>query len=289
MFALLEDALAFGAVGNLPGARAAHLTMSPPSSVAAAPSVPSRNNVSSVTTGFEFKIQPALVHHCARENAPLLLRMRRWAGPLRPAPSCLPPFQGGCKLEQSLQRRHWHAYARELGRQFGAKLWDMDITVPATGDRCIEVHASALPIHYGTQLAVYITPSLSQRSCSRWSSPLEGTQGHRHEIPGTLVRKPMPSRGELAAARAREASPALRRSPFLFFCMASEVVSHALSLLQPCFCKFPRFFASGRFGAHRRGRSSPDLADVCCLVWLWCCVVLCCVLWCRMRWCVCGV
>ena len=44
VFALLADALAFGALGNLPGAPAADLTMTPPASIAAAPSVPSRNN-----------------------------------------------------------------------------------------------------------------------------------------------------------------------------------------------------------------------------------------------------
>ena len=47
VFALLEDALASGALGNLPGAPTADLTMSPPTSIAAAPSVPSRNNGSS--------------------------------------------------------------------------------------------------------------------------------------------------------------------------------------------------------------------------------------------------
>ena len=45
--ALMEDALAFGALGNLLGTRAADLSMSPPASVAAAPSKPSRNNGSS--------------------------------------------------------------------------------------------------------------------------------------------------------------------------------------------------------------------------------------------------
>ena len=37
VFAWLEDDLAFGASGNLPGARAALLTMSPPTSIAAEP------------------------------------------------------------------------------------------------------------------------------------------------------------------------------------------------------------------------------------------------------------
>ena len=44
MFALLDYARAFGALGNLPGARAADVTMSPPASIAASPFVPSRNN-----------------------------------------------------------------------------------------------------------------------------------------------------------------------------------------------------------------------------------------------------
>ena len=48
VFALVEDALAFGALGILPGARAADLKMSPPTSIAVAPSVPSRNNGSSI-------------------------------------------------------------------------------------------------------------------------------------------------------------------------------------------------------------------------------------------------
>ena len=47
VLALLEDALAFGALGNLPAARAADLTMSTPTSIATAPSVPSRDNGSS--------------------------------------------------------------------------------------------------------------------------------------------------------------------------------------------------------------------------------------------------
>ena len=47
VFALLEDALAFGALGNLPGAPTADLTMLPPTSIALAPSSPSRNNGSS--------------------------------------------------------------------------------------------------------------------------------------------------------------------------------------------------------------------------------------------------
>ena len=47
VFALLEDALAFGAVGNLLGAPAADLTMSPPTSIAVRPSVPSCNGGSS--------------------------------------------------------------------------------------------------------------------------------------------------------------------------------------------------------------------------------------------------
>ena len=46
VFALLEGALAFGAFGDLPGAPTADLTMAQPASNAAAPSVPSRNNVS---------------------------------------------------------------------------------------------------------------------------------------------------------------------------------------------------------------------------------------------------
>ena len=37
-------ALAFGALGDLPGAPAADLTMAPPASIAAALSAPSRNN-----------------------------------------------------------------------------------------------------------------------------------------------------------------------------------------------------------------------------------------------------
>ena len=41
--ALLEDALAFGALSNLPGAPAADLTISPQTSIAVAPSVHSRN------------------------------------------------------------------------------------------------------------------------------------------------------------------------------------------------------------------------------------------------------
>ena len=44
VFALSEDALSFGALGNLPGALTADLTMAPPVPIAAAPSVPSRNN-----------------------------------------------------------------------------------------------------------------------------------------------------------------------------------------------------------------------------------------------------
>ena len=44
VFALLEDAFAFVALGNLPGAPTVDLTKS---SIAAAPSVPSRNNGSS--------------------------------------------------------------------------------------------------------------------------------------------------------------------------------------------------------------------------------------------------
>ena len=42
VFTLLEDAFAFGALGNLPGA--ADLTMSPLASIAAAPSVKSRKS-----------------------------------------------------------------------------------------------------------------------------------------------------------------------------------------------------------------------------------------------------
>ena len=47
VFALLEDALAFGALADLPGAPTADLTRALPASIAAAPSVPSRNNGSS--------------------------------------------------------------------------------------------------------------------------------------------------------------------------------------------------------------------------------------------------
>ena len=47
VLALLEDALTFGALGDLPSARAADLTMTAPNSIAAAPSVPSGNNGSS--------------------------------------------------------------------------------------------------------------------------------------------------------------------------------------------------------------------------------------------------
>ena len=47
VFALLEDALAFGALGNMPGAPTADFTKSPPTSSAVAPSVPSGNNGSS--------------------------------------------------------------------------------------------------------------------------------------------------------------------------------------------------------------------------------------------------
>ena len=39
LFAPLEDALAYGALGNLPGAPTADLTVSPPTSIVAAPSV----------------------------------------------------------------------------------------------------------------------------------------------------------------------------------------------------------------------------------------------------------
>ena len=47
VFALFEDALAFGAFGNLPGAPTADLTISPSTSIAAAPSVPRRHSGSS--------------------------------------------------------------------------------------------------------------------------------------------------------------------------------------------------------------------------------------------------
>ena len=47
LFAPLEDAFACGVLGNLPGAPTADLTMSPSTSIAAAHSVPSRNNGSS--------------------------------------------------------------------------------------------------------------------------------------------------------------------------------------------------------------------------------------------------
>ena len=47
VFALLEDSLACGALGSLPSAPTTDLTMSPPTSIAVAPSVPSRNNGSS--------------------------------------------------------------------------------------------------------------------------------------------------------------------------------------------------------------------------------------------------
>ena len=47
VFALLEDALALGALGNLLCARAADLTMAPPASIAAVPAVQGRNNGSS--------------------------------------------------------------------------------------------------------------------------------------------------------------------------------------------------------------------------------------------------
>ena len=47
LFALWEDALVFGALGNLSAAPAADLAMSPPTSIAVAPPVPSRNNGSS--------------------------------------------------------------------------------------------------------------------------------------------------------------------------------------------------------------------------------------------------
>ena len=47
LFAPLEDAVAHRALGDLPGAPTADLTMSPPTSIAVAPSVLSRNNGSS--------------------------------------------------------------------------------------------------------------------------------------------------------------------------------------------------------------------------------------------------
>ena len=47
VFVLMEDALACDALGNLPGARAADLTMAPPAATAAAPAGQSRNNGSS--------------------------------------------------------------------------------------------------------------------------------------------------------------------------------------------------------------------------------------------------
>ena len=59
VFALLEDALPFGAVGNMPGAPTAALTMSPPTSIA--PSVPGLGNGSSTSSSSSSRLLRGLL------------------------------------------------------------------------------------------------------------------------------------------------------------------------------------------------------------------------------------
>ena len=74
VFALLEDAHAFGSLGTLPGAPAADLRMSPPTSIAVAPSVPSRNNGSSSSSPFQNSVN--LVHRFNLSRFCVFLKFR---------------------------------------------------------------------------------------------------------------------------------------------------------------------------------------------------------------------
>ena len=118
---------------------------------------------------------------------------------------------------------------------------DMDIAVPANDERAVEVLAAGLPLHHGAQLGSghYIAKrfdrerhSAPQCGSGIWRNLQEGpsrqgTEAYLELLAGDRCRLVVVATGgrwseeamqfvdDLAAARARDAPPLLRRSAFL--------------------------------------------------------------------------
>ena len=142
-------------------------------------------------------------------------------------------------MERTLAR-----VCREAGAsvRINTKLRDMNLSVPATDERAIEVLASGLPMNHGAQMAVDITMRSAVTSCGRArpnAATVDGavlTEARRdkerkytellHSDRCQLVVVGVETGGRwspeavrffegLAASRAREAPVALRFSSFL--------------------------------------------------------------------------
>ena len=96
--------------------------------------------------------------------------------------------------------RGWRHYVR-----LNAKLRDMNIDVPATDERAIEVLASGLELNHGAQLAVDITVRSAVTACGRAcpnAAAIDGAGFRRGppsqkggETRGVVRKRPMPARG----------------------------------------------------------------------------------------------
>ena len=75
--------------------------------------------------------------------------------------------QAGSVRELYLQKERWHAFAGKQRRRCGAtpSFENVNVVVPASDERSIEVLASGLPFHHGAQLAIDVTLRSALTSC----------------------------------------------------------------------------------------------------------------------------
>ena len=149
-------------------------------------------------------------------------------------------------------------------------LREMNITVPASDEREIEVLASGLPLNHGGQLTVDITLRCALNSFGE-ATPNDATvngatllRARRdketkywellHESRCQLIVVGIETDGrwsdealrfveQMAYTRSREAAPALRRSAFL----APSMVSYDFDLVRTSVCLFSRVLSGGEF------------------------------------------
>ena len=162
---------------------------------------------------------------------------------------------------------------REAGAtvRCNARLRDMNVAVSSTDDRAIEVLASGLPFHHGAQLAVDITLRSVLTRCGNACNQAEDgvvlararlekerkyaelLHGVGIETGGRWSPEALHFVDTLAATRAREAPPTLRRSAFLAW---DRRWSHVGCVLRQILRPLPHLPRHGRAGP------LPDLVDL---------------------------
>ena len=144
-----------------------------------------------------------------------------------------------------------------------AKLRDMNISVPVTDERAIEVLASGLELNHGAQLAVDITVRSAQHAGGHVQTPVLTEARHDKEASMRSCVKVVDASLWLLALR-QEDGGALRHSPSSnnwqlhvhakprLHCgsphswLAEAVVPDVVRFLQPCIRRVPCVF----FGRH---------------------------------------